>query len=87
MFDDEQGCSGVMGWDRDCEGALCWTSGTEPVVVFPNGTEAAKAIRISEKYAALREAQGKPENIDFTPEYRRCIKIVPCGMVGESKKS
>lgn len=73
VFDDDQGTCVLMGWDSDCEGALCARS---PAVVFPNRRAAQRAITISRRFALLQEAQGKPENTDFMPECRACIKIV-----------
>lgn len=74
VFDDDAGFIAPMGWDEECEGALEYG---RPVVVFPDRKAAQKAIRVSKKWAALRQAQGKVVNTDFLPECAKCIQIIP----------
>ena len=75
VWDDQQGVCWPLGWDDDCEGAIC--ANTNQVAAFSNRADARRAIKISERFAALCEAQGKPANDDFLGECRRNIHILP----------
>lgn len=63
-------------WDSDCLGALRVLSGG-PVALFATRKRAQQAIRISARYAALCQAQGKPVNTDFTTGLQN-VRVVPC---------
>ena len=76
VWDDGQGLCAPLGFDEDCPGAVCCTNAE--VALFPSRPSARKAIRISKKYAALRQAQGLPENTDFVGESARYLQIIPC---------
>lgn len=74
VFDDEQGLCAPMTWDQECEGAIEAASYNEKIATFPSRKAANKAISISVKNAALREAQGKTANTDFT-ESRKFVRV------------
>lgn len=75
IYDDENGITCPMQWDDECEGALsCWW-GSGKLATFASRKDARSAINVSAKFAALRKAQGKPENTDFT-EFRKNVKVV-----------
>ena len=76
IFDDDQGLSCPMGWDKDCEGAIVAYTYGEGIAVFGNKRDARKAITISRRSALLCESQGKPVNTDFT-EGLKNIRIEP----------
>lgn len=75
VYDDRECLVLPMGWEEECEGALCSSGG--PIAFFNSRREALKAISISSKFAALRKAQGKPHNTDFT-EGKSNLYIRPC---------
>lgn len=78
LYDDEMGICCPMAFDPECEGALAtWSKGDE-VALFESKKAALKAISISRKFAALRKAQGRVVNGDFTPECSEFIKVVAC---------
>lgn len=74
IYDDENGITRPMQWDDECEGAIvCWW-GSGKLATFTCRKDARSAINVSAKFAALRKAQGKPENTDFT-EFRKNVKV------------
>lgn len=75
VYDDEQGLTIPFGWDSDCDGAVECNSGV--VALFKTRGEARQAIRISSRYAALCEAQGKITNADFSGAALKNVKILP----------
>lgn len=82
IYDDENGTTCPMQWDADCEGALvCWW-GSGKLATFASRKDARAAINVSAKFAALRKAQGKPENTDFT-EFRKNVKVVELSLPNE----
>lgn len=62
------------GWSDECKGAI--VSSDNEVAMFDSRADARTAIKISERYANLCEAQGSSVNTDFT-EGKRFIKILP----------
>ena len=76
VYDDQQGLCNPMSWSTECEGALDALT-EQPVACFPTRQAARKAIDISAKFAALRKAQGKPDNTDFL-EGRSNVRVVEC---------
>ncbi len=83
IFDDDQGIAFPMGPDSDCDGALCCME--KSVAFFSNRKNARKAIIISERFAALNAAQGKIVNRDFAGDAKKCVRIVPCVLMGGTK--
>lgn len=78
IYDDDQGLCAPMVHDRECEGAVCaLTAPTDKIALFCHRKDARTAIEVSAKYAALRRAQGKPENTDFL-EGRKNLRVVEC---------
>lgn len=75
VYDDNECLYIPHGWDADCAGAIAGTG--RPVVLFKTRFEARRAILISERFAKLQSARGKPFNDDFTSG-KKNVKIVPC---------
>lgn len=76
LYDDHDLLRYPYCWDPDCLGSLYGLSeGT--VALFETRKQAQQAIRISARYAALCQAQGKPVNEDFTTGLKN-ICVVPC---------
>jgi hypothetical protein len=79
IYDDDQGLTAPMGKDRECEGALCGICRGDKIALFTSRKAARTAIEISAKFAALKRAQGKPENTDFL-EGKAFLRVVECGL-------
>ena len=63
---DEGTLTAPMAWCDECPGALTgWWPG-KTIAAFQSRKDAHQAIRISNRYARLCEAQGKAVNEDFT---------------------
>lgn len=78
VYDDGQGAYWPYSFDGTCEGAIECFMNISPVALFPDRKTAQRAIRISRQFALLQQAQGKPNNTDFTdPKCVKNIKIVP----------
>lgn len=75
VYDDGDSLCIPQSWDQTCEGAVCADSNYN-IALFATRKAAQTAIKISRKYAELREAQGKAANTDFT-EFIKFINIVP----------
>lgn len=78
IWDDDQGLRCPMTWEPNCEGALCGFSFGGKVALFPSRKKAREAIRISVKFAELRQAQGKTPNSDFVKGLLHLLHIVEC---------
>lgn len=76
VYDDQELINCMMGPDPECAGALCTCQGE--VSLFSSTAKARQAIRISNCWARLRQAQGLPTNDDFLPPTLRHVKVVPC---------
>lgn len=79
MYDDEQGVQAHYGADAECAGAIEYSANAP--LLFADRAAARKAITISERNARLREAQGLPENSDFTTG-KKFIRVVPVYAAG-----
>lgn len=75
MFDDQCGLEYAFSHSDECEGALLWSTKNE-IAGFKTRTDAQRAIRISQRWAALQESQGFMVDKAFLPCNRKFLKIV-----------
>lgn len=75
VYDSDDAVCAPLGIDAKCDGALCCS---DRPAIFDCVSDARIAIRISIANYNLRTAQGLGANDDFSPEFRKNIKVLRC---------